>query len=486
MIRSNQQHFRTPQFEVLGQDQRDAIYGAALEMLEVTGMRVAHDEALQILADHGAFVEGNVVRFPTYLVEEAIRTAPSRILMYDRKGEKAMRLEGTHPYFGAGSDCPRILDSYTGETRRFLRSDIAKAAQLADALPNLDFHMSLGLIWDEEVNISDLCQFQEMLFNTTKPIVFTSHDARGHADIQKMAEMIAGGEKELRQKPFVISYIEPSSPLDASKQAIDKVFLCAEKHTPMLFTPCPSAGSTAPVTVAGTVAQALAECLGGVVLSQLVSKGTPVVVGGVISAMDMKTTAYLYGGPDFHLMTAAIVELAHHIGLPVYGTAGCSDSNVVDEQAAIETTLSISLQALAGGHLIHDVGYIGSGLIGSFDMMVMSDEVIGLARRILDGINTDEEHMAVDLIHKVGPRGNYLREQHTFEHFKKEHWYPDMLDRRNLEKWAADGRKTHGQRVNEKTRRLLKEHEPEPLPEKLRQEVLDFIESEGATRQVRY
>ena len=488
MIQSNQLVYAAPQFEVLSESGREQIYSAALEILERTGIRVSHDEGLSILKDAGARVDEatGVAHIPSYLVERALATTPRKALIYDRNGEPAMRLESSHFYYGTGSECVNILDSYTGETRKFTRADVSKAGLLVDSLPNIDFLMSMGIIWDEPVNVADLYQFQEMLFNTTKPIVFTCYDRRGNEDILKMASIAAGGEDEFRAKPFIIHYIEPSSPLDASKEAVDKLIFSAQNGIPSIYTPCTCAGSTSPATLAGSVAQALAESFSGIVMAQHVQPGAPIIIGGVISAMDMKTTAYLYGGPDFQLMTTATMEMARYLDLPAYGTAGCTDSKVVDEQAAIEAMFSIALQALAGGNLIHDVGYIGSGLIGSYDQLVMSDEIIGMTRRFMRGIDFDEEHLAVDVIHKVGPRGNFLSEPHTMNHFKTEHWYPSLLDRQNYDKWSADGSKDMGQRVNEKVRHLLETHEPEPLDEAKRTEINELLESEAESREVKY
>jgi trimethylamine--corrinoid protein Co-methyltransferase len=156
----------------------------------------------------------------------------------------------------------------------------------------------------------------------------------------------------------------------------------------------------------------------------------------------------------------------------------------VDEQAAIEAYYSIALQAMSGGNLIHDVGYTGSGLIANFDMLVMSNEIIGMVRRIMKGINTDAEHRAVDLICKVGPQGNFLQEKHTMDHFRTEHWYPELLDRRNYEKWSGDGSKDMGQRINEKTRSILEEYEPEPLDDAKRKEIVKLVDSEEKSRKV--
>lgn len=483
---SKRQVYDTPQFRVLSQDECEAIYSSSLEVLERTGVRIQHDGALSLLKEAGAGVNDNVAHIPPHLVEEAIREAPQKILVYNREGKPCMRLEGTNYYFGTGSDCPNIIDSFSGEFRKFTTEDIGQAAVLADALPNIDFIMSMGLISDKPMWVTDLCQFQQMLFNSKKPIVFTCHDAQGNKDIIEMASIVAGDKQELSQRPFIIHYIEPSSPLSHSKEAVEKLLLCAQEKVPIIYTPCPSGGGTAPVTLAGNLVLALAESLSGVVLSQLKRKGAPVIIGGVITGMDMRTATYCYGAPEFHLMSAALAQVCQFLDIPMFGTAGCSDSKILDEQAAIEASLSIALQALSGANLIHDVGYIGSGLIGSFDMLVMSNEIIAMAKRIMRGIPTQEEHLCVDLIDKVGPRGSYLAEEHTLNYFKKEHWRPELMDRSDYQRWSGEGSKNLGQRVNGKVKSILEKHKPEPIPEDKAEKIMKLIAREEKSRKVEY
>lgn len=486
MIKSNQLVYETPQFEVLTEGMREAIFSAALEILQRTGINIQQEDALNLLRDAGARVENDIAYIPERMVQQALRSAPSKIIIYDRNGSPAMRLEPGYYYFGTGSECPNILDTQTGEIRHFLQNDIKNAVTVMDALDNIDFVMSLGIIWDRPVHVADIVQFQEMVLNTTKPIVFTSYDKRGNEDIYKMATIVAGNEDQLASHPFIVHYIEPSSPLRASKEALEKLLYCAANGIPAIYTPCPSGGATAPVTMAGVLAQTLAESLSGIVVSQLKRPGAPVILGGVLTVMDMKTTSYLYGGPEFHTMEAALGEIGNYLGIPVFGTAGCSDAKVVDQQAAIEGTLSIALGMLSGANLIHDVGYLSSGLVGSNDMLVMSNETIGMMKRYMRGIKVDEEHLALDLIDKVGPKGNFIAESHTMKHFKQEQWYPELLNRKGYDKWHKEGDKSLGQNVNEKTQRILTEHKPEPLEESKRKEILDLIAHEEKHRQVRY
>lgn len=484
-MRNNQQMCVTPQFGVLTEDDCKAIYSASLEVLERTGVRIENKEVLSLLKNKGTYIEGNIAHIPSYLVEESLRHIPKKILIYSRDGKLAMKLEDTNFYFGTGSDCPNIIDSFTGELRKQTRKDIGQGALIADALPNIDFVMSMGLISDEPISVTDLYQFQEMVFNTTKPIIFTSHDKGGNQNIINMASIITGGEDKLRKNPFIIHYIEPSAPLKHSKTALDKLLLCSEKQIPVIYAPAPSGGATAPVTLAGNIVLALAEGLVGVVISQLKKKGTPIILGGVITVMDMRTMNFCYGAPEFYLLSAGLAQVCQFLDIPVFGTAGCTDSKVLDEQAVIEASLSIIIESLSGANLIHDVGYMGSGQIGSFDMLVMSNEIISMAKRIRAGIKTDEESLCVNVINKVGPGGNYLTEEHTLRHFKTEYWMPQLLDRNDYQAWISKGGKSLNQKVNEKVKSVLREHQPKPLDTEKANQVLQLIAKEKEVRKIK-
>lgn len=202
--------------------------------------------------------------------------------------------------------------------------------------------------------------------------------------------------------------------------------------------------------------------------------------------LDMKTTAYLYGSPEFHLMSAGLAEMCQYLDMPMFGTAGCSDSPLTDEQAAIESTLSIATQSLSGANLIHDVGYLGSGLISSLDMVVMSDEIISMTKRIMRGIDTDDERLVLELINEVGPGGSFLSKSHTLENFRTDHWQPNLLDRSNYEKWMENGGKSMGDRVNDRTKEILADYEPKPLEESKQKEIIQLIDNERESRKVRY
>ncbi len=479
-MKDRQRAVRRSKFEVLSKDDQEKIYSAALEVLEKTGMRLHEPEALSLLKAAGATVEKDMVRFPVRLVERALETAPKEVLLYTRDGQPALLLNTQNSYFGNGSDCVYILDSFTGDRRRFTKEDVGNAARVVDALENLDFVMPAGIVSDKPVSVADVHAFQVTTFNTVKPVCYTAMTRQETADIIDVASIIAGGEDELRKKPFLIQYIETSSPLSYSTGAAEMLLLCAERGVPIICSPGPIAGASAPATLAGILVLHLAESLSMLVISQLKNEGTPAVIGGCASVMDMKTTVSAYGGPEFWLLNAALTELCHSLGLPMFGTAGCSDAKKVDGQVAIESALSAATQSLCGADLIHDVGYIDSGLTQSFDSLVIADEILGMVDRIRTGIEVDDERLAVDLIDKVGAGGNYMAQPHTVKYFRSEFWMPELLTRENYESWIEGGSKTLEERANEKTKSILNDHKAPPLGEEIKEEIFHFLESREA------
>ena len=475
-MRMNFRANATPQFRVLSDDQIEDVYLAALQVLEQTGTRVYHAEGLSLLRKAGCRVsDGNLVRIPSGLVKASLATCPERVTIAGRDRSKRITLEYNQSYFGTGSDCPFVLDPYTDERRPYTFRDIYNAAKIAEALPNIDFHMSLGLTSDAPPKTYDRHQLLAMMQGTTKPLVITAVDRDGLSDQYQMACAAIGGEDEFAKAPLFVVYIEPSSPLNNSETAVGKLLYSAEVGIPAIYTPCPMAGGTAPATLAGLLAQCYAECLTGVVLAQLKRPGAAVIVGGVVSIVDMRSTILSYGAPEMSLLSAASTDIAKWLRLPMFSTAGCSDAKSLDQQAAIESSISVLMAALSGANLIHDVGYLEAGLSGSFDMLVMSDEIISMVKRLMRGITVDDEHLATGVIEAVGPGGHFLAEDHTLKHFRSEFWFPALLDRSRWSNWEATGSLTLGQRVRRKVKDIIERFEPQPIDPKIEKKLRDII-----------
>ncbi len=459
----------TPAFRLLEPNQIQRLHHAALRILEETGVKVLHAGAVDLLAGCGARVsDGKTVRIPSYMVEEAIASAPSNLVIFNRKGLPAMELGGRRSYFGTGTDLPKTIDLHTREHRDTLEEDILRNAVISDALPNIDFIGSYGLPKDVPRGLHYIRDFQILLENSTKPIFFTAESDEDLRIILDMAEAVAGGPEALAARPFLINYSEPVSPLTHSEEAVAKLTTCARKRIPVNYTPAMLAGSTGPVTLAGAVTTATAEALSGLVIHQLTQKGAPVISGFAATSMDMLKATVSYTSPEFRLTHSACADIFHHYGIPVWGTAGCSDAQFPDLQSGAEYGFTLLNAALDGANLIHDCGYMGQGFVASPEMIVFADEVIGYVKRYMRGFSLDSEHLALDVIRDVGPGGHFLGEKHTLDFFKDEHWRPDLYNRDNLPNWTKTGKMTMEDRLLKKTLKILDSHKPEPLPAPVR------------------
>jgi trimethylamine--corrinoid protein Co-methyltransferase len=350
-----------------------------------------------------------------------------------------------------------------------------------DALPNIDFCESLGTVNDVHHDLGALYEFAGMFPNTSKPIVAWSYDKYDSAGIHEIAIAEAGGQEAFERRPNYIHYCEPLSPLVSTKEALDKLIFAAERRIPLIFTPCPIAGGTAPVTAAGIIIQGTAESWMGLTIAQALQPGLPYIMGGVFSVMDMSAMILSYGAPELSLMMAGLTELAHYAGLPLWQTGGCTDAKVFDEQAIIEGSLSVFFSALTGGDLCHDVGYTESAMTGSVFQLCAMDESIGYSRRITRGIEVNEDTLAVDVIKNVGPNGHYLRQPHTRRYYKSEFWYPNLCDRRNYEEWESMGKKTMKDRTVARVHEILATHKPSPIKPET-QKVIEKVLAEAEDR----
>jgi len=394
-------------------------------------------------------------------VEGALRTAPKNIPIYDRNGRRAMSLGGYRSYFGVGSDCMHIYDLHTGERRKAVLDDVIQGVRLVDALPNLDFVMSMFLPSDVPEETYERHQMAVMLRESTKPIVFVGMEAASTVHAVEMASAVAGGMESLQRHPFVVNYVNPTSAFRHNEESVQRLLYAAERNLPTIYMPGNSRGIAAPMTVAGAMALGNAGQLAGLVLSQLKREGSPFIrsnPGG--GTMDMRAMVGSYAAPDGGPFGW---DLAHHYGVPIFGTAGCSDAKVFDAQAAAEAALTLFANAASGANLIHDVGYLDCAMTGSLELVVFCDEMVGWLRRYLRKLDISEETLALDLIHEVGPDGHFLETKHTLRHVRED-WLPTVSDRFAYHRWAAEGATTLQQRANHKVREVIGNHRAAPLP----------------------
>jgi trimethylamine--corrinoid protein Co-methyltransferase len=267
------------------------------------------------------------------------------------------------------------------------------------------------------------------------------------------------------EKPFILSFPEPICPLVHPGEVVEKILVAAEAGIPQAYFPSPLNGATSPVTLAGTIVLGLADALVGLIIAQLKNPGTPMILGIATNIMDMSSGVLCHGFPEFGLGVAAQGEVLNYYDLPSWGTAGLTDSKMVDEQAAVESTFSCLLNGLAGINMIHDTGYMEMGMAGSTELVVLTDEILSMVHRVLQGITVNEESLAVRVIDQVGPGGNFLTEEHTAHHFKGESTHIPLMDRQNYEAWKLSGGRSLRERVKQRTLELMENHRPPALVE---------------------
>lgn len=467
-----------PKMSVLSKEEIDFLYGGTLEVLERVGVRVLHPEALELLREAGATVHPNsLVKIRSTLVEKALCSVPKRLTIYDREGNPAMVLGGgntggLNTYYGTGSDLKNTYDPWTGELRPSVSQDIANMAKMVDYLPNLEFLMSYGIPSDCPLDRVYRTEFMEMVKNSTKPIVFTSDNGNDSRRIIEMAAIVAGGVDKLREKPFVINYSQPTSPLQHSFDALGKVFTCAEMGIPVVYPPGMIPGATAPTTMAGAITQSIAESLSALVIHQLKKEGAPIILCGAHGWLDMSSAINVYAAPGRLMTEAALTAFYQHIGIPTWGFGGCTDAQIFDQQAGMEFAMLNLWASLCGVNLAHDTAYMGSGMIGCLRSLAYNDEIIGYVRHILcRGVIANKETQAIDVLERVGPGGHFMMDEHTLRHFREEFWRGSLSNRDRHEAWKEKGAKTVGEKADEKVREILKKHIPKPFSQKVIREL---------------
>jgi trimethylamine--corrinoid protein Co-methyltransferase len=460
-------------FPRLSEKQLRRMYEASLEILERVGVRLYLDEAVQLLKKAGAKVtDNNLVRVSSDIVEKAIQTAPKEVILYDRHGNPVMPVGGYRCFYGPGSDCLNICDHRSGERRKPILKDVEEGAILCDCLSHIDFAMSMVIPSDVDGTVADRYQMEALLSHTTKPIIYVTYEMGGCRDAVAMTEVVMGGADALQKTPTIVCYINAISGLQHNKEALEKLLFLASKNLPSLYIPASTAAVTSPVTPAGSVALDYAGILVGLTLSQLKREGAPVVVSGMPSGgtFDMKTAVTSYCEPERTISQA----LGHYLGFPAFAVGGASESKTVDSQAAAEAALSLLVETLAGGNIIHDLGYLESGLLFSFIQLVLCDEIVSWIKAFAKEIEVNDETLALDVIAELGADGNFLSTNHTLEHFR-ERWYPTFFERENYGNWLKKGGKDFTERASEEVDRILAEHKPEPLSSRTREKLREIV-----------
>jgi trimethylamine--corrinoid protein Co-methyltransferase len=475
MIETHGRSMTSAHYSRLGPQECEKIHLASLEILERTGVDVHDEKARDLLVQSGAKVDGIRVRVPEYMVARALSTAPKRITLYDRLGKVAMRAGGYNTYYGGGSDCLNILDHRSGERRKARLSDVREAAILMDALPEIDFVMSAFLPEDVDGRIYDRYQMEIMLNNTSKPIVFVTPDFEGCVTAIEMCELVAGGAEAFQQRPFATCYINVTSGLVANAEALQKCMYLAEKGLPQLYIPLNAGGVNSPVTTAGCMASMNAGVLLGVALSQLVREGAAIAVPGWNGGpYNLKTMVGNYVLADEQ---GVPTSMGKYYDLPVFGLGGSTDSKLLDQQCGFEVTMSLMTSLLHGANIVHDVGFMDSGMQGSLQLIAICNDHLGFLRAATAGVLVNDETLALDIIDELGPTGNFLDHDHTMRHYK-EPYYSKLADKSQHSIWLKRGGASMEGRAAKMVDDILAKHRPAPLSAEVQAGIKKIVERE--------
>jgi trimethylamine--corrinoid protein Co-methyltransferase len=409
-----------------------------------------------------------------------LETVPRRLRLCGLGGGNALELNCKNVYLGTGGNVLNVLDLGTGQRRLSLLSDLSQIAFLADNLDAIDFYIIPVYPHDVDINAVDTNSYYQALINTGKHVMGGIHHLPAINKVIDLAVRLSGGEDLLKQNPALSLIASITSPRKITADNVFVIKTTGQRGIPVAVAPAPIAGVTSPVTLLGTLVQQNAETLSGVMLSQAFNPGAPVLYGAVPSSADFRTMAFLFGSAEMALMNAAAVQVAHSYDLPLYASAGVSESKLPDAQAALEKTYSVLMTALAGGDYIHlAAGMLESGLTVAYEQYVIDNEIFAMAKRAVKGIaasgGVDKSEKIFTSIKEVSPGGNYMSSPLTAKFMRSEHYSSKLLDRAPYERWLENGSKDMRARCVDKARAILTSYKPIALPDNLKQDFPELL-----------
>ena len=463
--------------EVLSCEEIDAIHRASLRILAETGVAVECPEILKRLRDAGVQVdfESQRTRFSESQIEEALRSAPSKIAIYDRNGRPAMTLGDDRTYAVSGMDAIYILDSDTGERREATKVDTGGFSRLADALEHI--HMVAPQVLPQDVmQRSSLPHGIDAMFNNTeKPLIFAPFDVEDAEMVLDLAR-IALDVEDLSASPALICLQSLVSPLCMPKDVGEVLLKMIDTGVPFCFHTAPQNGMSAPITLAGLMTQYNAEMLSAIVISQWIKRGTPVIYGGGWGTLDMHLMTRAISSPESALMRIAGRQMSAFYRLPYHAMGLDTDAHSCDEEMGWEKMLTALADITAGVDLMVNAGMFGTGMTASYEQLILDHEILGIAYRFAAGFEVDEDRIALEVIQRVGPRGYFITEDHTLKHLRSGgRWEPVLSNRHGYEEWQRLGGRDILQKASDEAKRLLKSHHPKPLDTPKRKEMTSLI-----------
>lgn len=464
-----------PQVQFLSKDEIQTIHGASLEILSTVGMRFPAKEALEVFEKAGArIVNSNVVQLDAELVEKALQTVPKRkdVILYGRDPKHDVSFVDHLPSLACMTMATNVIDPVTLEKRPATNEDLAQLTRLADQMECVT--VNGGLVTPQEVPgaTNDWYTWATCMKNTTKHITGGVYGYRGVLDAIEMGALACGSKEKFLERPFISGWVLTIPPLDMDTASLEAMIEMNRNNIPIMLSSGPILGTTSPVTIAATIAQAHAEILACITLSQLVNPGAPVVYTSFARGMNMKTSNISMAGPEFAVLKAGMGQMGLFLDLPIRMPSMLRDSKVLDAQAGFETGMVGTLASFVSD--IMDSMQLDTDLVVDYADLVFCNEAMVSIRHALRDLDVNESTLALDVIKNIGPGGNFLSHDHTYKNFRKELLHSDVFDHNNWEKWEQKGSKDVRTVALEKVRSLM-EQKSEPLLAKDVENKIDAI-----------
>jgi len=460
--------------EVLTPEEIKQIHQYSMKVLENIGIQFNAAAAIEIFKKHGFKVENNTVFMQEKQVLEAIKSVPSKFTLHARNHDRTVTIGGGNPVFVPAYGAPFVVDADVGK-REATMQDYHNLISLVQSLPNQDVSgFTLVEPGDVPAELAHLYMLYATMIHSDKPYMGSTEGTIGARHTMEMLEIVFG---EKISKPVVVGLINPISPLGYSKEMSEALMTYAQNGQPVIIASLIMAGSTGPITLGGVLVQQNAEVLGGIVLTQIINPGTPILYGSTSTNIEMRTGALAIGSPELNLLVTAHAQMARHYSFPSRAGGSLTDSNVPDNQAGFESMFSLLTTVNSGvDYILHSAGILNGYLAVSYEKFVLDDEICGMVRHYRRGIEISEENLAYDVIKNVGHSGNFLMEMHTVERCRSEFWEPELCDRQSLDKWMQSGRKDSIDRAKKRWQTMLSEHEDPPIDKVILKQLRSYFE----------
>lgn len=453
-----------PKLELLPQELVERILDEAFQLLQNPGIKVQSAEARELLASAGALVQDDIAHIPEKLVRDALQTVPHTFYLHDRDGNPTVTYGGDAVHFDPGSSGVHMLNPDTLEHYPSQSADLVRLVKVAEMLPQYDAQSTAVVCNEVPKAIGDLYRLYLVLLHSKKPIVTGAFSVETLPRMLDMLAIFAGGPAALRDKPQAVFDVCPSPPLIWSHFGAQNLIDLARAGVPAQMVSMPLAGAASPVTLLGSVVQHAAESLSGIAIHQLAGPGAPIVWGGAPAIFDMRRGTTPMGAIETAMIDVSYARVGKSLGLPTHGYLCASDAKLIDAQAGLESAATAMIGALGGINMISGAGMLDFLACHSAEKLVIDAEAVGMAKRLLQGVQVRSETLATAFFEGINFKGDFLKQKATRQLFSQEQYLPSaVIDRDSHRGWLESGALDAFARAKARTRQLLETYQPPTL-----------------------